>query len=306
MPSEITFAEFGGPEVLHWSNDGEMPEPLPSQVVIVVAAASVGNRDARIRSGQVEGFITTFFPSGLGRDAAGVVVAVGRAVRDVQIGDEVLGFTDTCAYAQFAALSSYVRKPATMSWAVAASLPTAVDTAFRVLGELALNAGDTLLIAGGGGAIGSIVTQLAIARGIEVVATVGSGDEAYLRSLGATAVRYGPGWPERVSAASPRGITAALDTAGTRILPDLVSLVGTPLRVITIADNSASLYGVRLSLGNPAVRGGANLIEATALVTSGALSVRMSRTYPLAQAAKAHRDLAAGGTRGRIVLTNGA
>ena len=82
MPSEITFSQFGGPEVLQWTADAEMPEPLPSQIVIVVLAASASSFDAHLRQGDLTDSIVTFLPSGAGFEAAGIVIARGRAVRE--------------------------------------------------------------------------------------------------------------------------------------------------------------------------------------------------------------------------------
>jgi NADPH:quinone reductase-like Zn-dependent oxidoreductase len=305
MPSEILFSAFGGPEVLQWTAGAEVPEPLPSQVVIVVAAAAVSSLDASRRSGALEGLLTTFFPSTIGREAAGVVIARGSAVNDVEVGDEVLGFTDTGSYAQFAALSTYVRKPEALSWAVATSLPLASQTANRVLDQLDVRAGQTLVIAGGAGAIGAMTGQLAVARGINVVATAAAADIFYLRSLGITAVRYGHGFVRRVRAVCPGGIDAALDTSGARILADLVQLTGLPSRVLTLSDQSAEFFGARLSESDPTSRSKSNLRAVTELVASGGLSVRIARTYPLSQASAAHRELAAGSVRGRLVLVNG-
>jgi len=305
MPSEILFSTFGGPEVLQWTAGAEVPDPLPSQVVIVVAAAAVSTLDATIRSGALNGTLATFLPSALGREAAGIVIARGSAVRDVEVGDEVLGFTDTGAYAQFAALSTYVRKPEALSWAIAAALPVASQTANRVLDQLDVREGQTLLIAGGAGAIGSMAGQLAVARGANVVATVATADFAYVRSLGMTAVRYGHGFARRVRSVCPGGVDAALDTSGARILADLVQLTGIPGRVLTLSDQSADLFGAILSESDPTSRSTSLLRAVADLAANGALSVRIARTYPLSHAVEAHQDLAAGGARGRLVLVNG-
>jgi NADPH:quinone reductase-like Zn-dependent oxidoreductase len=306
MPSEITFATFGGPDVLQWTADAEMPDPLPSQVVIVVAAAAVMTLDAKIRAGELSDTVSTFLPSGAGRDVAGVVIARGRAVRDIGVGDEVLGFSDTGAYAQFAALTTYARKPRGLSWAEAACIPTPSSTALRVLDELKLVAGEVLLVTGGGGAVASFAIQIARSRGIQVIATCSAADDAYMRLIGATPVRYGLGWADRVRAVSPRGVDAAFDTSGARLVTDLIALAGGPRRVITISDNTAHIYGVRLSPDDALARSPKRLDDVAQLVASGALDVRIARQYPLSKAAKAHRDLASGGTRGRLVLVNGA
>jgi NADPH:quinone reductase-like Zn-dependent oxidoreductase len=305
MPSDVLFASFGGPEVLQWLAGAEVPEPLPSQVVIVVSAAGVSTVDAALRSGELAGSITTFLPAGIGREAAGVVIARGSAVRDVEVGDEVLGFTDTGAYAQFAALSTYARKPEALSWAVAASLPVAAHTANRVLDKLDVREGQTLLIAGGAGAIGSMAGQLALLRGVTVIATANVADVFYLKSLGITAVSYGHGFEERVRAVAPQGIDAALDTSGARILSELVQLTGSPSRVLTLSDKSADIFGVGFIESDPTSRSKARLSGVAELVATGKVAVRIARTYPIARAAAAHRDLAAGRVRGRLVLVNG-
>jgi NADPH:quinone reductase-like Zn-dependent oxidoreductase len=304
MPSEITFAQFGGPEVLQWTPDAEMPEPLPSQIVIVVLAASANSFDAHVRRGHLIGSIATFLPSGTGFEAAGIVIARGRAVRDVELGDEVFGFTDTGAYAQFAALTTYARKPDGMSWSTAASISNASATAYRVLDELDLAEGQTLVITGGAGAVGSFAVQIAVSRGIRVIATVSADDEAYVRSLGALPVRYGDGCSDRIRAISPRGADGAFDTAGVRVLSELVTLTGSPTRVVTISDPTAANYGVRLSNSTAQNRSKQQLRDVAGLVRSGDLTVRISRTYPMRDAAQAHRELEAGQVHGRVVLTN--
>jgi len=269
VPSEVMFSQFGGPEVLEWSDDAEMPEPLPSQVVIVVVAAGASTLDARIRRGDLSESITTFLPSGVGFEAAGIVIARGRSVRDVEIGDEVFGFTDTAGYAQFAALATYARKPKDMSWPVAASLSNATATAYRVLDELDLAAGQTLIVTGGAGAVGSIAVQIAVSRGIRVIATVSGADEAYVRTLGALPARYGDGCSDRIRALSPAGADAAFDTAGVRVLSELVTLTGSPKRVITISDPTATTYGVRFSVTNANNHSKQMLRDVAALVVGG-------------------------------------
>ena len=305
MPSEITFSQFGGPEVLQWTADAEMPEPLPSQIVIVVLAASASSFDAHLRHGDLMDSIVTFLPSGAGFEAAGIVIARGRAVRDVEVGDEVFGFTDTGAYAQFAALTTYARKPEGMSWPIAASISSATTTAYRVLDELGLTSGQTLVITGGAGAVGSFAVQIAVSRGIRVIATVSAADEAYVRTLGAQTARYGDGCSDRIRALSPRGADAAFDTAGVRVLSELVTLTGSPKRVITIADPTAATYGVRLSNSHAQSRSKLLLRDVAELVTSGDLEVRIARTYRMSEAAQAHRELEAGEVHGRVVLMNG-
>jgi NADPH:quinone reductase-like Zn-dependent oxidoreductase len=195
-----------------------------------------------------------------------------------------------------------VAKPAGLSWAAAAALVTVGEAAFRVLKHLNLSAGQTLLILGAGGSAGTIATQLAVARGLTVVGTAGPDDARRLSSLGASAVRYGDGWADRVRAAAPDGVDAVFDTTGAGLLAGAVSLAGGPARVITIADPDAAVRQVRFTGADPADRAPEAQPELGRLMAAGQLTVPVWRGYPLAEAATAHADLEAGRNHGKIVL----
>jgi NADPH:quinone reductase-like Zn-dependent oxidoreductase len=171
-----------------------------------------------------------------------------------------------------------------------------------VLKHLGLSAGQTLLILGAGGSVGTIATQLAVARGLTVIGTAGPDDAERLSSLGATAVRYGDGWADRVRAAAPGGIDAVFDTTGAGLLAGAVSLTGDAARVITIADPDAAAHHVRFTGADPADRAPEALPELARLMVAGQLTVPVWRDYPLAGAAAAHADLEAGRNHGKIVL----
>jgi NADPH:quinone reductase-like Zn-dependent oxidoreductase len=189
-----------------------------------------------------------------------------------------------------------------MCWETAAALVTVGEAAFRVLKHLGLKAGQTLVILGAGGSVGTIAVQLATARDIRVIGTAADGDLSRLTGLGATAVRYGDGWTERVRAAAPGGVDAVFDTTGAGLLPGAISLAGDRARVITIADDNAADHGVRFTGADPADRAPESLPELAALAASGGLTVPVWRTYPLAEAAQAHADLDAGRNQGKLVL----
>ncbi len=299
MSRAITFSEYGAPEVLRLS-DVTPPEPGPGQVRIRVRAASVNPFDMKVRSGRMADAVPARFPMILGLDAAGVVDAVGGAA-GAAVGDEVLGAAASGSYSEYALLDRPVAKPGALSWEAAASLVTAGRTAFRVLGELGVQAGQTLLVHGAAGSVGTVAAQLAVARGITVVGTAGEHDLERVTALGATAVRYGDGWPERVRAAAPQGVDFVLDTSGAGVLAGSVALTGDSARVLTIADMSAAQHGVVFSTGS-ADRTGESLPELVRLAAEGKLSVPVWRTYPLAEAAQAHADLEARRNRGKAVL----
>ena len=300
MSAAITYSQYGGPDVLSLSS-ADIPQPGPGQVRIRVRAVSVNPIDVKIRSGMMDGIIPVQFPVLPGWDVTGVVEAAGDGA-GAAVGDEVFGLASAGGYSEFALLDHPVAKPAGLSFQDAAAVITVGEAAFRVLKHLGLKAGQTLLILGAGGSVGTIAVQLAAARGITVIGTAAEGDIERLTRLGATAVRYGDGWTDRVRTAAPGGVDAVFDTAGAGLLQDAIAVAGDPARVITIADNHFADRGVRFSGQDPADRAPEALPELAALMADGRLTVPVWRSYPLAQAAAAHADLAAGRNHGKIIL----
>ncbi|WP_415975756.1 NADP-dependent oxidoreductase [Rhodococcus sp. 077-4] len=296
----IQFDRFGGPEVLHLT-EIDVPQPGRGQVRVKVEAAGVNPLDGKVRSGAMQAAFSTALPSVPGYELAGVVDAVGEGVDDVKPGDEVVGWADTGAYAQYALASTVAMKPADLSWQHAAALPIAGATAERVLDLLEVREGETVLIHGATGAVGTVAVQLALARGARVIGTAGSANQDYLSSLGATATTYGDGLVERVRALAPDGIDAVFDVAGKGALPDSIVLRGGTDRIVTIADFAASRLGVTFS-SSPRERSAAALAAQAQLAASGALVIPVT-TYPLDQAAAAQQDSDAGHSRGKLVLT---
>src|SRR4051812_47631984 len=221
----IVFDQFGGPDVLHEA-DIDVPQPGPGQVRVRVKTAGLNALDGKIRSGMLAAVRPTTFPAVPGGEFAGVVDALGDGVSDVQVGDEVLGWSDTGSYAQYALATSVAPKPADLDWQHAVALPVASETAERVLNLLGVAAGETVLMHGASGAVGTVAIQLATARGARVIATASPSNQDYLTSLGASATVYGEGLVERVQALAPDGVDAVFDLAGKGALEDSITLRG--------------------------------------------------------------------------------
>ncbi|MEN2420551.1 NADP-dependent oxidoreductase [Streptomyces rimosus] len=292
----VSFAEFGGPDVLRLE-DAEEPHAGPGQIRIAVRVAGVNPIDWRIREGQFQKTRPIALPAGVGQDAAGVVDEVGEGVEGVEAGDPVFGRgSDT--YAEFAVLSAWARIPENLTFEEAAGYPSVVETALRIIRQVGVQSGQTLLVSGASGGVGSAVLQIARDRGIKVIGTAGAANQDYLRCLGAHATTYGEGWVERVRELGR--VDAALDLAGSGVIRELIELTGDPQKVVTIADLGAPELGVRFSgvTGNVPQA----LAEAVDLISRGKLHIPVEKSYPLAEAAAAHIDSRAGHSRGRRVI----
>ncbi|MFD4641806.1 NADP-dependent oxidoreductase [Lentzea sp. NPDC058436] len=294
----ITYSEFGGPEVLGLT-EVEEPHAGPGQVRLKVVAAAVNPLDHKIRNGWMPP-MTPPFPITPGLEVAGIVDEVGEDVTGVAVGDAVLGWPVTGGYAEYALSTDFALKPADLEWDTAAALPTAVETSVRVLDLLEVGEGDTLLIHGAAGVVGAVGVQLAVARGATVIGTASPANHEYLRSLGAVPVAYGEGLGDRVRAAAPQGVTAVYDAAGQGDLPLSIDLVGSTGRIVTIADPSAADLGVTFSGGGAPF--GSRLAEYAQQVVDGKLTVRVTQSLPLADAAKAQELVETGHAAGKVVL----
>lgn len=300
----IVYEEFGGADVLRHETGVAVPEPGPGEVRVAVAAVGVNPVDHKRRRGWVEQFYPTTFPAVPGLEFAGTVDALGEGVTGVAVGDEVLGWTKTGAYAQYALADLFVPKPAGLSWEQAASLPVAGETAQRVLDLLGVREGETLLLHGAAGAVGSMAVQLAVAQGVTVIGTASERNHAHLRSLGAVPVTYGEGLADRVRAAAPQGVDAVFDAAGHDTLPVSIELLGGEKeRIVTIAAVDAEEHGIvfsGLSAAPDVVRAG--LTAQAGLVVAGRLRVSVAESFPLKEAARAQELSESGHVRGKLVL----
>ncbi|WP_229929142.1 NADP-dependent oxidoreductase [Kitasatospora xanthocidica] len=308
----VVVREFGGPEVLELV-EVALPEPGRGQVRVRVAAAGVNPVDAVTRAGVLAraGLMTPRAVTGIGWDVAGVVDAVGPGVTGFAPGQRVVGLRDRLdadlgTYAEHIVLDAgaLAPLPASVPFEQAATLPLNSLTALQALGLLDLPAGSTVLVTGAAGAVGGFAVELAARRGLRVAALAGEGDETLVRALGAQ--WFVPRTADDVAAAVrelvPGGVDGAVDAAllGVRAL----GAVRGRGAFVAVAGGSepVGLRGIRvanvwITADGPALAGLA------ALAGEGRLTLRVADTLPLERAGQAHERLAAGGLRGRLVLT---
>ncbi|WP_413737402.1 NADP-dependent oxidoreductase [Sodalis sp. RH21] len=295
----IRFSDYGGPGVMHIV-DVEAPRPGPGEVRIAVRASGVNPSDWKRRAGLYCDFDQVIFPAGIGVEASGIVDEIGPDVFDVSIGDAVFGMGRN-TLAQYAILTHWTKKPQELSFEAAGSISVVVETALRSLGDLAMKPGETLLVSGAAGGIGSAVIQIAHNRGITVIGTASLKNHGYLQELGAVPVTYGPGLKDRVRKLAPGGVDAALDIAGSGIIAELIAIVGIPSRVVSVADFSAAQYGAKFSKGPPE-NPDQVLMEVKRLCCEEHFRLHIEHTFPLEKTAAAHEISARGHVRGKLVI----
>jgi len=309
MPIAMCFTRPGPPDVLR-PCVLDVPAPGAGEVRVRVRAAGVQPADVAVRAtGWAPPGVTLPSPVVPGNELAGVVDAVGAGVTAFAAGDEVLGFRTLGCYAEQALVPAdqLVRKPARVPWEAAGALSASGQTADTALEALAVARGDTLLLHGAAGGVGTIAVQLAMRAGATVVATASRRNHAYLRSLGPEGtilpVEHGPGLVERVRAAVPRGVDVALDAAGRGAVEASVELVADRARIGTLVDFAApDRLGARALRSQ---RSAARLSWLVAMVDEGGLRVHVEESFPLERAADAHALVEEGHVRGKIVLTAG-
>ena len=298
----------GGPEVLDVI-EREVPEPGEGEVRIRVAAAAVNPSDTATRERGNDGSDP---PWVTGWDAAGVVESVGSGVEELAVGDEVMAVVfprrpEGGAQQELlvAPAASVVPIPEGASLEEAATLPMNGLTAMQSLELLGLDAGETLVVTGGAGQLGSFATPLAKERGLRVIADARPEDEELVRSFGAdVVVPRGESFAAAVREIVPDGADGLLDTAllnrdAFPAIRDGGVLV--PLRGWSHGDSERGIE-IRPVLVWEHVDRTDWLRELRRLASQGRLRLRVAGTYPPERAADAHRAMDAGGLRGRAII----
>ena len=295
----LQFRRYGGPEELEWAAAPDV-HAGPGEIRVAVRAASVNPLDWKVLSGGLAGGAEPDGPGYPGYDAAGVVDEVGEGVTGVSVGDDVFGL-GTGTQAEHAVLTAWAHKPASIDWAVAAAAAVAGETAERGLRLLSVKSGETVFVDGGAGGVGAAVVQMAQAQGLRVIASAGPDNQDYLRELGAVPVRYGEGVADRVREAAGGAVDAVYDVAGKTPIEELVGLVSTPSKIVTIANFGAGEAGARVTGGGADSRGNDALAEVADLLADNKLVIKI-QTFPFDRAREAYAVSLGGHVRGKLVL----
>ena len=300
----IAFSRYGPPEVLEPLDVGD-EHPAAGQVRVQVRAAGVQPFDCASRRGALAQWMPVTFPCRLGNELAGVIDEVADDVASWSVGDEVLGFEQMACYAETVIVGAdqLVAKPPAMPWEEAGVLPASGQTAHSALEQLGVEQGDTVLVHAAAGGVGSFAVQIARATGATVIGTARASNHEYLAGLGAIPVSYGSGLEARVHTLAPDGVTAVLDCIGGNALDVSTHLVADRSRIGTIADRAGAARLDIRSLGTQ--RSAARLTELVRLYQTKALAAPIWTSFPLHNAAEAHRQVENGHVRGKVVLTAG-
>ncbi|MEO6942558.1 MAG: NADP-dependent oxidoreductase [Terrimesophilobacter sp.] len=300
MSAAVSYQEYGGPEVLEVI---DVPETHagPGEVRVAVRAAGLNPFDFKVRRG---GYIPNHsLPSRQGAEFAGVIDEVGDGVQDWAVGDEVLGWINRGAQAEYVVVpqAQVAAKPEGLDWGVAGSIGLVANTAKRSVDSLALGPDDTVLVTAAAGGVGIMTVQFVKATGATVVGTASEAHHDALRELGVIPVAYGEGELDRLRAASPNGYTAALDTIGGDAIRTALALGISPEKVNTVADHGAiEEFGVQGIGGGK--KTSAELAEFARQAAEGELIVPIRSTYHLPDVVDAFRDLETGHGLGKVVL----
>lgn len=310
----MVISRFGGPEVLEL-REVERPKPGPGEVLVRVMASGTNPVEAKLRANGSWAGITP--PVILGYDVAGVVEEVGPGVRDLAVGDEVFYTPEIFgnrwgSYAEYTVAPAAIvaRKPRNLSFVEAAAIPLAGGTAWEsIIRRLQVRPGETLLIHGGAGGVGSFAVQFAKVAGARVLATAGPENQETLRQLGAdVAIDYKGENPAEVALRETGGVgaDAVFSTVGgdiivrslpaTRPFGRLASILGVVGDMTQAYVRNQTYYGVFIT------RDRARLEEMKPLFERGQVRPLVEEVLPLEQVAKAHERLDTGHGRGKMVL----
>jgi NADPH:quinone reductase-like Zn-dependent oxidoreductase len=305
MMKAVVAHEYGAPEVLKFENVPR-PEPREDEALVRVIASGVNPADPLTLSGKYAREFGTHLPLIPGYDIAGVVEKTGANVTKLKVGDAIYGYpTFGGGWAEYVAVKEYevAAKPKSLSFVETAAVPMGALTAWQALVDVAkLQSGQTVLIHGGSGGVGSFAVQIAKARGARVIATASTGNQDLLKQLGAdVAVDYTKTKFEDVA----RNVDAVLDPVGKETLArsyGVVKMGGIVMSLVALPDRvelkKHSIHGAAISVHPDA----GDLAEIAALIDAGKIKSIVTQVLPLSEAIAAQQQAATHHTRGKIVL----
>ncbi len=307
----IRFYETGEPADVLLQETTEIPDPPAGRVRVRVIATGLNPADWQL----CRGFMPGTLPRGIGCDVAGTVDAVGEGVDDAAIGDVVFGDSDyigqpTAGAADVAILRRWFRVPDGLDPVAAATLPMVVKTAAWTLDLLAPEPGTTLLIHGAGGMVGYAAVQVALRKGVRVIATAGPTFAADLEGFGALVTPYGDGMVNRVRTLAGGNVDLVLDTSRTNAgtVPDLIALAGGEQRRVVTVSNHDEARGLGARVNLDELRAGGAfpddgvVSEYAELAAAGEFRIPIGRSFPLDEWRSAVDLSFSGNPHGKVVL----
>ncbi len=306
MSRAIRYTSFGDTDVLELQ---DIPEPHagPDEIRVRVAAAGLNPMDWMLSSmPDIAAMFDIKLPSGFGHDFAGTIDEVGPNVKGFHSGDRVFGGAVGRAVADYIVVNVPSREPlqhtpSDISDVIASALPIAGLTADAALSVIGVKSGDTVLIGGATGGVGTFAVQLAKLAGATVIGTGSEDSFDYLRKLGAIPVAYGQGLADRVRELAPNGVDAAAVLVGTETIDVALELGVSPARISATAAGPNPPGGVHATGAVYASPGALDRI--TDAIRSGTLIVPIVATFPIERTREAVTLQRGGHVHGKVVIT---
>jgi NADPH:quinone reductase-like Zn-dependent oxidoreductase len=305
MMKAVVAHEYGAPDVLKFEQVPR-PDPAADEALVRVIASSVNPADPLTLSGKYAKEFGTHLPLIAGYDIAGTVEKVGANVTKLKVGDAVYGYpTFGGGWADYVAVKEWevAAKPKSLNFVEAAAVPMGALTAWQALLDVAkLHAGQTILIHGGSGGVGSFAIQIAKARGARVIATASTANQDLLKQLGADVpIDYTKSQFEEVA----KDVDAVLDPIGKDTLFRSYKVVkkgGIVMSLVALPDavelRKRGIHGAAISAHPDA----ADLTEIAQLIDAGKIRPIVTKVLPFTEAVAAQQQAATHHTRGKVVL----
>jgi NADPH:quinone reductase-like Zn-dependent oxidoreductase len=304
MPKAVRLDRYGHVDVLE-VKEVERPSLSPGRILVRTIAAGINPGEIAIREGLLDKQFPATFPSGQGADFAGVVAELGVGVTSPSVGTPVIGWSnERSAQSEFVAVPAdqLVTKPEALDWDVAGGLYVVATTATAAVAAVAPQRGETILLSGASGGVGSLAAQLVLRTGATVVGIAGKSHHDWLKSIGVTPVDYEADLKQSLNRVAPDGFDAAIDTVGDGYVDLAIDLGIAPDRIDTIIDFAAAARHKVHTDGSSAAGSSTVLAEVAGLVANGELQVPVAAVYDLKDVKQAYTKLAEGHMGGKIVL----